>query len=451
MANYRRYYIFQGKRPSGDSSEANASKRLRPDEVAAANIAARIQALNAQVASNTHQSTTRNDVSQGTSGEAAEREAEKEAEFEAMKKDVAGIKETMTNMSVNMTNFMKNITEALNGDGPADDENPVGSAEEDDEGRERTENTGQAGMLAAVQAYQTLTQVATNQSHSKGSPIRAFPPPPKATPAGSSGECTQLPRVYHDDLGPNMRVSEAIRKKILAGEFVEMADVLEWKAQATPEVPEWFQLIPALQTAIQGNSGNKKTIPLAEWVTAFNKFMYVYTGAEVHKDEARDMLAYMNEVIRIAKEGKNWDDYDRKFRTDRAEQPVGQKMRWSHFHSMHYQHLAMLDHKGQGKSEKGGVAQVPFHVPPRYAGRAYPENPSIPLGFCFNYHQREERCKEPRTCKFKHQCPIEDCRETHPVYLHTFHKLRKNARRGSTAAKPPRAANSTASSSSNAH
>ena len=404
------------KRPNDSENEAaNAQKRSRPDEVAAAAIAARIQALNKTVAENTRQQSTGAPPAGGNgAGSSVDTN-----ETETMKQDINGLKETVAQMSVNMSTFMHNVNEALHV-GRQEEER----REEEEEKEEESDHQGEGdtsggpnGLLAAAGAYNTLSNLARGlgpNSH------RAFPPPPLQDSQRRQGESPTRARVYQDDLGPNMKVSDTVKRKILAGEFVEMSDVLDTKPQVDTQVPDWLHHLPGWQGTAKSSTQDKKALPIAEWVTAFHKFMYVYTKADVHQDEFRDMLAYMNEVIRIASEGRDWSDYDRKFRTERADQPVGSKMRWSYFHAMHYQHLKKSDTTGRNGYGQGRSAQQLFREGPRQQGR--PTN--IPFGYCYNYHQPNERCVSTRTCKYRHECPVYGCRESHPEYLHEVYSRR---------------------------
>ena len=332
--------LQNNKRQNDSENEgANAQKKARPDEATAAAIAARIQALNKTVAEHTRQPPPSAPLTENNgAGSSVDPN-----ETETMKQDINGLKETVAQMSVNISTFMHNVNEALHVGRQEEERREEDEEEEEEEADHQGEGDasgGPNGLLAAAGAYNTLSNLAMglgSNSH------RAFPPPPLQDSQRRRGESPTRVRVYQDDLGPNMKVSDTVKRKILAGEFVEMSDVLDTKPQVDTQVPDWLQHLPGWQGTAKSSTQDKKALPIAEWVTAFHKFMYVYTKADVHQDEFRDMLAYMNEVIRIANEGRDWSDYDRKFRTERADQPVGSKMRWSYFHSMHYQHLKKSD------------------------------------------------------------------------------------------------------------
>lgn len=285
------------------------------------------------------------------------------------------------------------------------------------------------------------------------SPPRAFPPPmiqggghPTAT--SEYQRPPPPPTVYlptqQDDLATNMRVSESVKRKILAGEFVEMVDVLGSKNNNTSTTPTWTQVAPGQMIMTQEPQLSKRDLSLVEWTVAFNRFTYTYTQADCHKDEIRDMLAYMDEVISIGREGKDWAEYDRKFRQQRAEQEVGNKMRWSYFHHMHYNKCKYIQSTGNvltGRNTSGRQHPQPFRAQPRQSGHANSETAALPPGYCMQYHGRDERCVW-QSCKYSHKCPVKNCTGTHPVYLHNYYTAQRGEPRPTQAKRaPPKASN----------
>ena len=81
-----------------------------------------------------------------------------------------------------------------------------------------------------------------------------------------------------------------------------MTDLLNGKTEVTTlQIPDWLQYLPGVKT----DTASKKTLTVADWISAFHKYIYVLvTASNSYKEEFGDMMAYMNEVLRIAKEGK---------------------------------------------------------------------------------------------------------------------------------------------------
>ena len=81
-----------------------------------------------------------------------------------------------------------------------------------------------------------------------------------------------------------MRVSDVVKRKILGGEFVEMADVLEVKAKSvTPQAPNWGPLAPGQMIITQEPVPPKRSLSISDWVTAFTRFIYVHLDVDANK------------------------------------------------------------------------------------------------------------------------------------------------------------------------
>ena len=342
--------------------------------------------------------------SESTSGHVGE--AEERAQ---MKQDIAVLKTGMARIGSDFTAFMSEMRDLMTNEARADQtggRTPSIHGGDDDE-RTHEDNTGR-----------------DNGAGSGNVDPPAFAPPPPLNFLRQLGE-PQQPVVTappEASLVSTMRVSEALKRKILAGDFVEMADLLDGKTdETTPQLPDWFKCLPGVKT----DTASKKILNIADWTSAFHKYIYVLvTASKSFKEEFGDMLAYSNEVLRIAKEGMDWLDYDRSFRMERADQPVGSKMRWSFFHSYNYQHLKRIDQK-QGTSN--------FRGEPRVAGHSQSGEGYSLRGYCYDYHAKDRRCANPPSCKYRHRCPIASCGEAHPVYIHDYAKnkgRRQENRRG---------------------
>ena len=377
------------------------------DEASAADVAARMQAMHQeanQALQQVRQSHTVSPPSEPISGNAGEVE-----ERVQMKKDIEGLKAGMARIGTNITAFMSEMRDLVASEA-------------------RTYQTG--GRTPSIRGDEEDEEIPEDDPRrDNGTGVGnadppAFAPPPPLNFHRQLGEPQQpvVPALPEASLVPTMRVSEALKRKILAGEFVEMADLLDGKTEETaPQLPDWFQCLPGVKT----DTASKKILTVADWISAFHKYIYVLvTASKSYKEEFGDMMAYMNEVLRIAKEGKDWLEYDRSFRLERADQPVGSKMRWSFFHSYNYQHLKRIDHK-QGTSNFRGL--------PRGSGHSQSVEGYSLQGHCFDYHAKDRRCANPITCKYRHRCPIANCGETHPVYVHDYAKYqgrRRDNRRG---------------------
>ena len=101
--------------------------------------------------------------------------------------------------------------------------------------------------------------------------------------------------------------------QILAYKFVEMSDLIPEKLEApTTEVPSFIiegrSIVPTTTTS----SRKKNEIgDILTWVECFNSYIAVITASR--PERARDLLAYMALIIRIAKQfpGRCWFNYDR--------------------------------------------------------------------------------------------------------------------------------------------
>ena len=146
------------KSTSGDKA-GQSSKRQRPDEVAAAEIAARIAALNQQVEN------ARSSAPQHQDDDQLEDDGADVNNDDDLRNDVAGLKETVASLAFTFTEFMNrfpegggrgNQTAAGDGDGE-------GSRRQGHDNNQDTQPEG-PDALAVAQAYQILSGVASGQS-----------------------------------------------------------------------------------------------------------------------------------------------------------------------------------------------------------------------------------------------------------------------------------------------
>ena len=132
--------------------------------------------------------------------------------------------------------------------------------------------------------------------------------------------------------------------QILAYKFTEMADLLPDNLRnPTSEIPSFLiegcSIVPTTNMPSQKKSD---VHDILTWVECFNSYIAVITL--LRSERARDLLAYMALVIRIAKQfpGQCWYNYDRAFRLQAA---ASNLINWAQINSDLYITIHQLQHK----------------------------------------------------------------------------------------------------------
>lgn len=136
-----------------------------------------------------------------------------------------------------------------------------------------------------------------------------------STPCGpGSYTLNALPSV-HDDL--TLNVSPAIRQKIVAGEYIELGNLLGSYAAA----PKQTVSIVNGELVVKDKVQDKKLLDIRMWTDAFLIFISVYVS--VHPLAIQGLLMHMRNVRLAASrsQGYGWRDYDEQYRLKRARYP----------------------------------------------------------------------------------------------------------------------------------
>lgn len=120
----------------------------------------------------------------------------------------------------------------------------------------------------------------------------------------------------HDMLGGN--VSSNIKQKIVAGQFVDLATLLD--NSVITHAPEKRIFISNGELVTREKTLFKIT-SIEKWSDAFLTFMSIFTGA--HPNRSQELLKYMHDVRLGAStnRGMGWKLYDEQFRLRRAANP----------------------------------------------------------------------------------------------------------------------------------
>jgi hypothetical protein len=184
--------------------------------------------------------------------------------------------------------------------------------------------------------------------------------------------------------------------QIVAFKFVEMSDLIPENLEApTNEVPsfaiEGRSIVPTTTTSPR----KKNEIgDILTWVECFNSYVAVITS--VRPERARDLLAYMALIIRIAKQfpGRCWYNYDRAFRLEAA---ASNMMNWSQIHpDLYHYHTSVAVQSTQPQAR-------------RYRE---PRGDQNSMTTCKSWNSGA--CSSPREfCRFRHRCDRNGCGGAH--------------------------------------
>lgn len=196
-------------------------------------------------------------------------------------------------------------------------------------------------------------------------------------------------------LGPGRPpIPEKIVSQILAFKVVEMTELSPENLESpTTETPS-FTIEGA--TIIATKSARKKTevADILTWVECFNSYVSVITYS--YPNRARDLLAYMALIIRLAKRfrGRCWYDYDRAFRLEAAASSLQD---WSTMKTDLYNYHTSVGVK---------------NAPPLSSSNREPWGDQQASTSCRSWNLGA--CSSPRTtCKFRHRCNRDGCDGPH--------------------------------------
>ena len=199
-------------------------------------------------------------------------------------------------------------------------------------------------------------------------------------------------------------IADKVKNKILAGQYVDFLELLSpLSPQSKPDTSVAF---------MKGGEGSfsysspepttKRKLPITgqEWHRAFLAFASVHLS--LFPQETLQMMAYAHFIGTMMAEGKDWRAYDFAFRWERQYQAV--KIRWDHFHLVHYAKAAY----------SYGPARGTYST---YTPSSTRQNPRIPTGYCRAFHDPNGKCPHRYdVCIYKHLCP--KCEGRHTIGRH---------------------------------
>ncbi|XP_043207961.1 uncharacterized protein LOC122380865 isoform X3 [Amphibalanus amphitrite] len=266
-------------------------------------------------------------------------------------------------------------------------------------------STGLAGCRdAAGPSAQQDTPPTTTRSPSPppALPPPMAPPPPPLPPPSATPPTGSPPHLPGTSAGLGLELCEdtsavapALRSRIQADKFVDLALLLDSYDRSATERPPSFQLVDGTLRAAP-----RVTRPITSfgaWSIAFTRFAGIY--AEAHPDAAVGLLAYMRQVgsLSVSGLGVAWRDFDETFRRARESDPA--RHPWGATAATSPLWLMAI---ARGV---GGVARA-APVPQRQAAAGSRFRP------CFAYNG-QQGCSA-RVCRFTHACRT--CRGSHPAH-----------------------------------
>ena len=199
-------------------------------------------------------------------------------------------------------------------------------------------------------------------------------------------------------LGPGRPpIPSKIISQILDFKFIEMHELIpENLENPSNEVATFVfdgrSIVPTTASSTRKKGDN---VDIITWVECFTSFLSVMTT--YHPARARDLLAYMALIIRIAKQfpGRCWYNYDRAFRLHAA---ASNLTNWSQINpdSYHY-HTSVA---------------VQTSTPPSSGRHREPRGDQYATTICKSWNSGA--CSSPREfCRFRHRCDRSGCGGSH--------------------------------------
>ena len=204
-------------------------------------------------------------------------------------------------------------------------------------------------------------------------------------------------------------VPDSIRRKIMEGKYVDMAEMLQ-ASDSNPNTAFALACALGMGELVQETKKNKVK-DIKTWAKAFAKFKYYHT--EYYPADARALDLYMFHILDLASDLADWEMFDTEFRKERASAAV--KRDWDDYHNYLYnkayakaaQNMQSFRSQGGASKDKSSGSGV---------SNKKPRN-EVPFGYCYQYHSSGKQCKFTPSCKYDHRCP--KCKQDHPLCKHS--------------------------------
>ena len=209
---------------------------------------------------------------------------------------------------------------------------------------------------------------------------------------GKSISLTQTAVAFSSGLLPGDLLPERIRTKIWDDQYIDLYELLY------PD-PDSYTLSVSLDSNIKFNLPKKKrNLNPQEWSRAFD----LYQACYIKKYEAsnndklalkvgQELLAYSRLINKFMHEGLDWQYYDKTFRKER-------EISKASFASLRMDlHASAFTRAHQYGMQANGSAPNRYNKEKfRSSENKDDGNQSLPLGYCFAYHDRSQTCNRKR-------------------------------------------------------
>ena len=191
-------------------------------------------------------------------------------------------------------------------------------------------------------------------------------------------------------------VNDKLKQKVWDQKYVEMASLLPKKAKEATVTRISWSAEDAIEVSRAPPSSVDK-LNIQEWQQAWNIFQAIMGSNPNTKEYLPALLVHGECVLKLAREGGKWGDYDTEFRrqVESGEACFGQIDDVA-FHGARMDGLrdrVLNKHLG---GDKGSKPPGPSSSPPnKPAG-------TVPPGYCFQFHTMGKCTVFP--CKFNHRC-----------------------------------------------
>jgi hypothetical protein len=250
--------------------------------------------------------------------------------------------------------------------------------------------------------------------------------PCETPPSGEAGVVTVVehitgkappPPVVHSAVPLSAGVSAKLKDSIWANEHIDMRDLLSPLDKQSYTMT--MDNIESTPQVVWRPVAKKFKMTFAQWSTAWNKFMAIYTDHPDHCREAPQLAKHLDVVLKISRNNGDWATYDESFRTLLSEGSVA----WGQVHQELYSDARL----NTNVSGRGGYAPVSYnrrnyqgsYSQGSYSQGSYSQGSSgsqIPLGACIRHH-KGQHCIAGITCRYQHNCF--NCGGQHPYNICT--------------------------------
>ena len=205
-----------------------------------------------------------------------------------------------------------------------------------------------------------------------------------------------LPSAFSSQIGAHL--SKKLIKRIRNNTFIDFSDLLPLQQSSALHADELELSVDSKNNPCFIKKQSKKSLSFLMWSEAYDIFQLVYIETHPSKSTKelliliRELLTYRKHIIDIVKQGGDWLQYDKHFRSEMVKRGDSwSTIRFDLLMTYNFNNKQKVSQKSQGHTTKQKMTNT-----------------------CYDYNARGKICAR-LTCPYSHSCAI--CLLKHPRYM----------------------------------